>query len=117
MLAVNSCDRNNHPECDYITIAIDAHTAFLHADTDQELFAEPPEACQNCAKAIKLDKSLHGYRKAPKLWQQHVVSLLESLNNHPLLTDPSCFRDEELNVHVFIHVDDGLLFGPSIEIL
>ena len=30
LLAASSHDRNNHPECDHITIAIDAHTAFLH---------------------------------------------------------------------------------------
>ena len=28
MLAVSSHDRNNHPECDHITIEIDSHTAF-----------------------------------------------------------------------------------------
>ena len=55
-----------------------------------------------------LDKALHGYRKALKLWHQHVVSILESLNYHPLLTDPSCFRT---------HVDDGLLYGPRIEVV
>ena len=43
MLAASSHDRNNDPESDHITIAIDVHTAFLHADVDQDLFAEPPE--------------------------------------------------------------------------
>ena len=38
MLGVSSHDRNNHPKCDCITIAIDVHTAFLHADIDQALF-------------------------------------------------------------------------------
>ena len=42
MLAASSHDRNNHPECDDITHAVDVHTAFLHADVDQQLFAEPP---------------------------------------------------------------------------
>ena len=42
MLAASSHDRNNHPECDDITHAVDIHTAFLHADVDQQLFAEPP---------------------------------------------------------------------------
>ena len=46
-----------------------------------------------------------------------VVSHLESLNHHPLLTDPSCFRNNELNINIFIHVDDGLLFGPRVEVL
>ena len=46
MSAASSHDRNNHPERDYITLAIDVHTAFLHPDIDQELFAEPPEASE-----------------------------------------------------------------------
>ena len=45
------------------------------------------------------------------------MSLLESLNYHPLLTDPSCFRNDELNIHILIHVYDVLLFGPRIEVL
>ena len=43
MLAASSHDRNNDPESNHITVSIDVHTAFLHADVDQDLFAEPPE--------------------------------------------------------------------------
>ena len=43
MLAASPHDRNSHPEREHITIAIDVHTAFLHADIDQDLFAESPE--------------------------------------------------------------------------
>ena len=74
MLAACSHDRNSDPESGHITIAIDVHTAFLHA------------------------------------------AILESLNSHPFLTDPSCFRHDETNT-LFVHVDDGLLFGPRSEVL
>ena len=83
MLAASSHDRNNHPECDHITVAIDVHTAFLHADVDQELFAEPPESDEWYESELredevwKLNKTLYGSLKAQKLWHQHVVSLLE----------------------------------------
>ena len=52
ILAASSRDRNNHPECDHITTAIDVHTAFLHAAVDQELSApESDEGMnQSCAK-------------------------------------------------------------------
>ena len=43
MLAASSHDRKSHPEHEHITTVIDVHTAFLHADIDQDLFAEPPE--------------------------------------------------------------------------
>ena len=84
MLGASSHDRNNHPECDHITVALDVHTAFLHADVDQELFAEPPESDEWYESELredevwKLNKTLYGYLKAQKLWHQHVVSLLES---------------------------------------
>ena len=45
------------------------------------------------------------------------MSILESVNYHPLLTDPSCFRNNETNTNIFVHVDDGLLFGPRSEVL
>ena len=115
MLAASSHDRNSHPGSDHITIAIDPHTAFLHADVDQDLFAEPPETDEWYDARLKEDevctlhKAFYGYRKAPKLWHQHLVSILESLNFHPLLTDPSCLRNDETNTNIFIHVDDGVL--------
>ena len=123
MLAASSHDRNNDPESNHITISIDVHTAFLHADVDQDLFAEPPEPDEWYDAGLKedevwkLNKALYGYRKAPKLWHKHLVNVLESLNYHPLLTDPSCFRNDETNINIFVHVDDGLMFGPKSEVL
>ena len=120
MLAASSHDSDL--ESDHITVAIDVHTAFLHADVDQDLVAEPPEPDEWYDAGLKedevwkLNKALYGYRKAPKLWHQHLVSVLESLNYHPLLTDPSCFRNDETNTNSFVHVDDGLLFGPRSDV-
>ena len=45
------------------------------------------------------------------------MSVLESLNYHPLLTDSSCFRNDETNTNIFVHVDDGVMFGPKSEVL
>ena len=123
MLAASSHDRNNDPESNHIIVSIDVHTAYLHADVDQHLFAEPPEpdewydAGLHEDEVWKLNKALYGHRKAPKLWHQHLVSVLESLNYHPLLTDPSCSRNDETNTNIFVHVYDGLMFGPKNEVL
>ena len=91
----SSHDRNNHPERDYFAIASDVHTAFLHADIDQELY---------------------GCRNAPKLWERHVVTLLESLYYHPLLTDPSGFRNDELDIHfsLMLMTDCCLARAPTL---
>ena len=123
MLTASPHDRNNDPESNHITVSIDVHTAFLHADVDQDLFAEPPKPDKSCDAGLKedevwkLNKALYGYRKAQKLWQQHFVSVFESLNYHQLLTDPSCFRNDETNTNIFVHVDDVLMFGPKSEVL
>ena len=71
---------------------------------------------QNEDEVWKLHKALLGYRKAPKMWHQHVVTILESLNFHSLLTDPCCLRNDDVDINIFIHVDDGLLFGPNVEL-
>ena len=81
-------------------------TQFQHADVDQELFTEPPEPDEWYESSLredevwKLNIALYGNRKAPKLWHQHAVNILENLNYHPLLTDPSCFRNDELNINL-----------------
>ena len=41
---------------------------------------------------------------------------MASLNFQSLLIDLSCFRNDDLDINIFIHVDDGLLFGPSSEL-
>ena len=52
---------------------IDVHTAFLHPDVDQDLFAEPPEPDEWYDAGLKedqvwkLNKALYTYRKAPKI--------------------------------------------------
>ena len=63
------------------------HTASPHADIDKDLFAEPPEE----PKLWILHIALCAIRKAPKLWHQHVMTLVESMNFSLLLTDPRCF--------------------------
>ena len=68
-------------------------------------------------RSVETKKALYGYRKAPKLWHQHVANLLKSLNYHPLLTYPSCCRNDELNINISSHVCGGLLFGPKSEVL
>ena len=93
MLAASSHDRNNDPESNHITVSIDVHTAFLHADVDQDLFAEPPEPDEWCYAGLKEDE----------VWR-----LNKAL---------SCFRNDETKTNIFIHVDDGLLFGPRSEVL
>ena len=117
MLASSSHDRNSDPESDHITIAIDVHTAFLHADVDQDLFAEPPEPDEWYDAGLKedevwrLNKALYGYRKSTKI----VASTPCEFPGKSEL--PPYFPNDETNTNIFVHVGDGLLFGPTSEAL
>ena len=113
MLGVSSHDRNNHPKCDCIAIAIDVHTAFLHADIDQALFCSQSYVKMKFGNCTQRCMDIAKHRNCGP---QHVVTLLESLNFSPSEADPSSSRNAELDIRIFIHVDDGLLFGPNIEI-
>ena len=81
MLGASSHDRNSHPESEHIIIAIDVQTAFLHADVDEDLFAEPPELDEWYDGALredevwKLNKAVYGYRKAPQLGSRNKLSV------------------------------------------
>ena len=99
MLASSSHDRNSDPEPDHITTAM-AYTQ--HSCTrmltkiclqNHQNQTEWYDAGLKEDEVCRLNKtSVQLSQKAPKLWHQHLVSILESLNYHPLLTDPSCFR-------------------------
>ena len=60
-------------ESNHITISIDVHTAFLHADVDHDVFAEPPEPDKWYDAGLKedelwkLNKALYGCRKSAKI--------------------------------------------------
>ena len=56
MLEASSHDRNNDPDSNHITVSIDVHAAFLHADVDQDLFAEPPEPDEWYDAGLKEDE-------------------------------------------------------------
>ena len=87
---------------------IDLHTAFVHAYVYQDLLAEPPEPDEWYDAGLKedevwrLNKALYGYRKAPKLWHQHLVSILEILNCHPT-PDGSELLPKRRDEHKYFH--------------
>ena len=59
---------------------------------------------------------MYGRQNTAKLWHQHEGNLREGMNFTPLLTDPDCYGDCVVDVDVFVHVHDGLLLRPSLEV-
>ena len=75
MLAASSHDRNNDPESNHITVSIDVRTAFLHADVDQDFFAEPPEPDEWYDAGLKEDE----------VSKSEVLKLVELLSKQVLM--------------------------------
>ena len=69
------------------------HTSFRHEDIGRDVFAEHPDE-----KEIIKDK-IRKLGEAIKLWHQPVCN---SSGKHfaPLLTDPSCYRNCEMDIGV-----------------
>ena len=64
---------------------------------------------------MQLLMALYGYRKAPRLWQDHFVKIVEdcvSVKMRRLKTEPSVFvEDSGKELSLIMHVDDLLFFG------
>ena len=79
MFAVSTLKRNTHLDDDYIAFALDLHTAVWHADIDEDLHGKQPDESNLKSDEMKsLHKAMYGYRKAPALWHQRGVPILES---------------------------------------
>lgn len=96
-------------------ITFDVKTAFLNGELDTEIFMEVPEGYNEPGKVCLLKKALYGLRQAPQKWNQRLTDFLRLQGLIPLKTDQCVFRNEDKNLFIAIHVDDGLVIGKNRE--
>ena len=95
----------------HVTLA-DVSTAFLHASMDGEVLVLPPvEYYPSGEVAWKLKRALYGLKNAPKLWQQHLASTLESKGFQRMKSDPNLYFHVKRKIYLLCYVDDLMLFG------
>jgi hypothetical protein len=108
-------------------VAGDVTQAFVHADMDEKIITRIPKDMNGLEVMIGgvkttlhegdwLDvvKALYGYRKSPKLWQQHFFKTLQNLKCASLKcleSEPALCVDLAVKVMRVIHVDDVLMLG------
>ena len=123
-LAASSHDRNNHPERGYIAIAIYVHTVFLHANIDQELFAEP--LCMHVGDGFLFGPSIQ-FKLLSTQVMMRIVRRIERLNGqmcflcrvvvraarrYSVEANPKCIRD----VMAVVGLEDSRpLATPSVK--
>ena len=99
---------------------IDINNAFLLGDLDEEIYVEQPEGYEQGDPAeyvCLLNKSLHGLKQAPLVWNRTVTRKLTELVFQVAFADPSTFHIKSADSKVFtiVYVDDFLIAGPNKE--
>ena len=99
---------------------IDAITAFLNSDADEDIFVEPPPGWLENNKDVpkeevyKLLKALYGLKQAPRLWQDYLRQKLGELDFEPCGSDSSVYFNKSTNILLITYVDDFLILRKNI---
>ena len=94
----------------------DIKNAFVHAKIDKEIYVEQPIGFtrdRNLNKVCKLNKALYGLKQSPRLWYQHLLSILKEEEFSILPQDEAIFINNKLRLIIICHVDDLIITGPN----
>ncbi|KAH9725713.1 hypothetical protein KPL70_007982 [Citrus sinensis] len=98
---------------------LDVKTAFLHGELEEEIYMLQPEGFAEIGKenlVCKLNKSLYGFKQAPRCWYKRLDSFIMSLGYNRLSSDHCAyykrFEDNDFII-LLLYVDDMLIAGPN----
>lgn len=93
---------------------LDAVTAFLNGDLQEEVYMKQPEGFDDCSgKVCRLVKSLYGLKQASRIWNKKLSAALVDLGLVRSDVDQCIYYhvNNQRMVYVAIYVDDGLGFS------
>ncbi|KAI0995909.1 Copia protein, partial [Podosphaera aphanis] len=102
---------------------MDAVTAFLNSDADNDIYVEVPPGwiepgiSSNFSFVCKLEKALYGLKQAPRLWQKHLRSCLAEVGFEPLASDHCLYLNKQTKIIIVTYVDDFLIIGKNIGLI
>jgi hypothetical protein len=101
---------------------MDVKTTFLHGDLEEEIYMKPPEGFVvkgNKDRVYKLNKSLYGLKKSPRMWYQKFDTYIIGLGFVRSRVD-HCVYSRKVGYHfiyVVLYVDDMLLVGNNMDVI
>jgi hypothetical protein len=99
---------------------IDIKTAFLHGDTDTDIYMlQPPGFIDGTNMVCHLQKCLYGLKQAPRQWYLKLANLLRTLGFESVSADSSFWvSSEEFQAVVYITsvVDDMLITSADPDV-
>ena len=98
---------------------IDAVTAFINSDIDNDVYIELPPAWKDMYHIkgdyiCKLLKALYSLKQSPRLWQKKLRETLIKLGFKPPKSD-NCVYISQSGVIIITYVDDMLITGPDTQ--
>lgn len=90
---------------------MDAVTAFLQGDLEEDIYMEQPEEYQDGTdKVCKLNRSIYGLKQAGRQWNLKLDNALKKFGLHKSQMDPCIYFSSDKGILIAIYVDDFLLF-------
>eukprot|EP00971_Amphidinium_carterae_P351318 6492049-Amphidinium_carterae.4 len=101
----------------------DIQAAFLNAlvDVTEVIHVKPPKEfyskSEEQSKVWRLKKALYGLKNSPKMWQKHLVKVLEDQFRMSQLKSDACvFKNQSESMFILSFVDDLLIIGEESEV-
>ncbi|MBW0479215.1 hypothetical protein O181_018930 [Austropuccinia psidii MF-1] len=94
----------------------DIETAFLHGEMDADVYVIQVKGFGMKEKEIwvwRLNKSLYGTKRAPRMWKEKLKKDLNSLEMFSAMSDEALFINKQKTMFLHIHVDNGFLVGEN----
>ncbi|KAJ0567388.1 putative RNA-directed DNA polymerase [Helianthus annuus] len=102
---------------DWPLYQLDVNNAFLYGNLKEEVYMTIPDGLNACHhnKVCKLNKSLYGLKKAPRMWNEKLVNALLKIGFYQSKCDYSMFIKSDNNVFIvmLVYVDDIILTGNN----
>lgn len=90
---------------------MDAVTAFLQGNLDEEIYLEQPENFNdNSGRVCKLNRAIYGLKQAGRQWCDKLCRKLKAFGLNKCIQDPCVFYTKTMTLIVAIYVDDFLIF-------
>ncbi|MBW0578037.1 hypothetical protein O181_117752 [Austropuccinia psidii MF-1] len=99
---------------------MDFKAAFLYGTPEENVFIRYPDGYPHCMKqgaCLQLVKSLYGLKQSPQCWYKHPSKIFEQLNFSLSQADACLFvKNEGSQCYVFLHVDNMIIGGDSMQV-
>lgn len=97
---------------------MDAITAFLQGELDEEIYIEQPEEFKkNSNQVCRLNKAMYGLKQAGRQWNLKLDAALMSYGLTKSQMDPCVYYNDNGTLFLAIYVDDILIFWQNENVL